>query len=167
MHVWAHRETPLVDDELPAPLVTLVCSVTTLTVQSPSILIWRPSRALCVTSGHFDLKCTNYSQIYLGGAKNPRRPHPRYIWIRDVQPQLKALDLDGRGKNGRLETVGKIIFFGHFLLFLVYFVLRGISSSFQGKWIIFRRFHLQAPLFINGTSQNLLQVGLVTKHAKK
>ena len=27
----------LVDDELPAPLVTLVCSVTTLTVQSPSI----------------------------------------------------------------------------------------------------------------------------------
>ena len=61
----------LVDDELPAPLVTLVCSVTTLTVQSPSILIWRPSRALCVTSGHFDLKCTNYSQIYLGGAKNP------------------------------------------------------------------------------------------------
>ena len=157
----------LVDDELPAPLVTLVCSVTTLTVQSPSILIWRPSRALCVTSGHFGLKCTNYSQMFLGGAKNPRRPHPPYIWIRDVQPQLKAFDLDGRGKNGRLETVGKIIFFGHFLLFLVCFVLRGISSSFQGKWIIFRRFHLQAPLFINGTSQNLLQVGLVTKHAKK
>ena len=66
----------LVDDELPAPLVTLVCSVTTLTVQSPSILIWRPSRALCVTSGHFDLKCTNYSQMYLGGAKNPWRPPP-------------------------------------------------------------------------------------------
>ena len=164
----------LVDDELPAPLVTLVCSVTTLTVQSPSILIWRPSRALCVTSGHFDLKCTNYSQMYLGGAKNlwrppplpPPPPPPRYIWIRDVQPQLKALDLDGRGKNRGLETVGKIIFFGHFLLFLVCIVLRGISSSFQGKWIIFRLFHLQAPLFINGISQNLLQVGLVTKHAK-
>ena len=160
----------LVDDELPAP-PTSSCYACLLTdcLDSPKFLhfSWRPSRALCVTSGHFDLKCTNYSQIYLGGAKNPRRPHLRYIWIRDVQPQLKALDLDGRGKSRRLETVGKIIFFGHFLLFLVCFVLRGISSSFQGKWIIFRRFHLQAPLFINGTSQNLLQVGLVTKHAKK
>ena len=54
------------------PLVTLVCSVTAL-IDSPKFLhfSWRPSRALCVTSGHFDLKCTNYSQIYLGGAKNP------------------------------------------------------------------------------------------------
>lgn len=160
----------LVDDELPAP-PTSSCYARLLSdcLDSPKFLhfSWRPSRALCVTSGHFDLKCTNYSQIYLGGAKNPRRPHPRYIWIRDVQPQLKVLDLDGRGKSRRLETVGKIIFSGHFLLFLVCFVLRGISSSVQGKWIIFRLFHLKAPLFINGISQNLLQVGLVTKHAKK
>ena len=160
----------LVDDELPAP-PTSSCYARLLSdcLDSPKFLhfSWRPSRALCVTSGHFDLKCTNYSQIYLGGAKNPRRPHPRYIGIRDVQPQLKTLDLDGRAKSRRLETVGKIIFFGHFLLFLVCFVLRGISSSFQGKWIIFRLFQLQTPLSINGISQNLLQVGLVTKHAKK
>ena len=161
----------LVDDELPAP-PTSSCYARLLSdcLDSPKFLhfSWRPSRALCVTSGHFDLKCTNNSQIYLGGAKNLRRPHPRYIWIRDVQPQLKALDLNGRGKSRRPETVGKLIFFGHFLLFLVCFVLRGISSSssFQGKWIIFRLFHLRAPLFINGISQNLLQVGLVTKHAK-
>ena len=167
MHVWAHRETPFGWWWAACPS----CYTRLLSdyFDCPKSLhfIWRPSRALCVTSGHFGLKCTNYSQTYLGGAKNPRRPHPPYIWIRDVQPQLKAFDLDGRGKNRRLETVGKIIFFGHFLLFLVCFVLWGISSSFQGKWIMFRRFHLQAPLFINGISQNLLQVGLVTKHAKK